>query len=53
MRPRPRRHPVPSRLHPWPPQEALLLETEGQLQRWRGKCERLRNAHAAALTDGI
>lgn len=33
--------------------EALLSEVEEKLQRWRGTCERLRNAHAAALTEGI
>ena len=33
--------------------DALLAEAEARLQRWRGTCERLRSAHAAALTEGI
>jgi hypothetical protein len=35
------------------PQDALLAQVELKLQRWRATCERLRAAHAAALTDGV
>lgn len=42
-------------LFPWthPSQDSLLSEVELKLQQWQAGCERLRTAHAAALTEGI